>query len=77
MCWPRHLIFPVSDYSGNVCHAVDKASSRATLIVRSMYQDYTAKGLTDKYATLSTQMDNVINDANTEIMGLRDKLQGQ
>lgn len=41
-----------------------------------MYQDYMAKSLTDKYATLSSQMDNVINDANVEIMALRDKLSG-
>ncbi|GAB7355947.1 hypothetical protein MBLNU459_g6582t2 [Dothideomycetes sp. NU459] len=39
-----------------------------------MYQDYMAKSLTDKYATLSSQMDNVINEANVEIMALRDKL---
>lgn len=41
-----------------------------------MYQDYMAKSLTEKYATLSSQMDNVINDANGEIMSLRDKLSG-
>ena len=35
-----------------------------------------AKSLTDKYATLSSQMDNVIGDANAEIMSLRDKLSG-
>lgn len=35
-----------------------------------------AKNLADKYRVLSTQMDSVINDANTEIMGLRDKLSG-
>lgn len=33
-----------------------------------------AKSLTDKFATLSSQMDNVINDANVEIMALREKL---
>ncbi|KAF1347987.1 hypothetical protein BDV97DRAFT_299117, partial [Delphinella strobiligena] len=41
-----------------------------------MYQDYMAKSLTEKYATLSSQMDNVINDANGEITSLRDKLSG-
>lgn len=35
-----------------------------------------ARSLTDKYATLSSQMDSVINDANAEIMSLRDKLSG-
>ena len=35
-----------------------------------------AKNLADKYGVLSSQMDSVINDANTEIMNLRDKLTG-
>lgn len=42
-----------------------------------MYQDYMAKSLTDKYASLSSQMDGVINDANAEITSLRDKLSGE
>jgi len=35
-----------------------------------------AKSLTERYSLLSSQMDNVINDANAEIMSLRDKLSG-
>ncbi|KAL1622855.1 hypothetical protein SLS54_004875 [Diplodia seriata] len=40
-----------------------------------MYQEYLAKSLTEKYAMLNSQMDKVVHDANTEIAGLRDKLQ--
>ena len=42
-----------------------------------MYQEYLAKTLTDKYGTLSTQMDKVIHDANAEISNLQDKLSGK
>ena len=42
----------------------------------SVYQEFLAKSLTDKYSTLSNQMDKIIHDANSEIMGLRDKLSG-
>jgi len=41
----------------------------------SMYHDYMAKNLADRYANLNSQMDNVIKDANSEISGLRDKLE--
>ncbi|EMC91898.1 hypothetical protein BAUCODRAFT_58923, partial [Baudoinia panamericana UAMH 10762] len=39
-----------------------------------IYQEFLARSLTDKYSTLSSQMDRIIHDANSEIMGLRDKL---
>lgn len=42
----------------------------------SIYQDFLARSLTDKYSTLSSQMDKIIHDANSEILGLRDKLSG-
>lgn len=41
----------------------------------SMYHDYMAKNLADRYANLNSQMDNVIKDANSEISGLRDRLE--
>jgi len=34
------------------------------------------RSLTDKYTVLSSQMDQVINDANMEISNLTAKLQG-
>jgi E3 ubiquitin-protein ligase CCNP1IP1 len=42
----------------------------------SVYQEYLAKNLADKYNTLNSQMDKVIHDANAEISGLRSKLSG-
>lgn len=44
------------------------------LIVSSVYQEYLAKTLTDKYSTLNVQMDKVINDANSELNILNQKL---
>ncbi|KAJ5770140.1 Zinc finger RING-type [Penicillium nucicola] len=38
------------------------------------YQEFRAKTLTEKYATLNTQMDKVIHNANTEILSLQSKL---
>lgn len=45
--------------------------------VTSMYQEFLAKSLTEKYSGLNSQMDKVVHDANTEIGNLRDKLQGK
>ncbi|PMD30578.1 hypothetical protein L207DRAFT_473535 [Hyaloscypha variabilis F] len=38
------------------------------------YHEYLAKNLTDKYASLNTQMDKIIHDANGEISNLRNKM---
>jgi len=43
----------------------------------STYQEYLARSLTDKYSTLSGQMDKIIYDANSEIASLREKLDGK
>jgi E3 ubiquitin-protein ligase CCNP1IP1 len=43
----------------------------------SVYQEYLAKSLTDKYATLNTQMEKIIHDANSEISNLRNKMIGK
>ena len=40
----------------------------------SVYQEYLAKSLADKYTTLSTQMDKLVHEANTEISSLQNKL---
>ena len=47
------------------------------LIIYSVYQEYLAKTWADKYNTLSVQMDKIINDANSEIDMLNQKLSGQ
>lgn len=40
------------------------------------YQEYLGKSLTEKYASLSTQMDKVIHNANSEISTLHGKVSG-
>jgi xylose isomerase len=40
-----------------------------------IYQEHLAKSLTEKYATLSQQMDQLIHDANAQIKTLQDKIQ--
>lgn len=39
-----------------------------------MYQEFLSRSLTDKYSTLSTQMDQIIYDANSELTNLREKM---
>ncbi|KAI9821891.1 MAG: hypothetical protein M1827_002473 [Pycnora praestabilis] len=39
-----------------------------------VYQEYLAKTLTEKYTNMSTQMDKIIHDANSEISSLHNKL---
>ncbi|KAJ5102293.1 Zinc finger protein [Penicillium alfredii] len=41
------------------------------------YQEFLGKTLTEKYTNLSTQMDKVIHNANTEIMSLQSKVSGR
>ncbi|KAH3980295.1 hypothetical protein HBI56_141620 [Parastagonospora nodorum] len=40
-----------------------------------IYQEHLAKGLTEKYNTLSQQMDQLIHEANSQIQALQDKMQ--
>ncbi|KAK2627801.1 hypothetical protein QTJ16_002447 [Diplocarpon rosae] len=40
----------------------------------SVYHEYVAKNLTDKYNTLSTQVDKIVHDANSEVSSLRNKI---
>ncbi|KAE8851708.1 hypothetical protein HRS9122_01995 [Pyrenophora teres f. teres] len=40
-----------------------------------VYQEHLAKGLTEKYNTLSQQMDQLIHDANSQIKALQEKMQ--
>jgi len=35
-----------------------------------------AKSLTEKYGNLSSQLDKIIHDANTEILSLRERIEG-
>lgn len=40
----------------------------------SVYQEYLAKTLTDKYGNLNVQVDKIVNDANAELEILHQKL---
>ena len=40
----------------------------------SVYQEYLAKTLTDKYSTLNGQMDKVLHDANSELNILNQRI---
>jgi hypothetical protein len=53
---------------------MDGITLRLSLTAPSVYQEYLAKTLADKYHHLSMQMDKVINDANSEIEHLNQKL---
>lgn len=48
----------------------------STKIMRSTYQDYLAKSLTERYHELSCHLDNTIKDANENASHLEVKLQG-
>lgn len=53
-----------------------RTRSDPMLMARSVYQEFLAKTLTEKYATMNTQMDKVIHNANTEISSLQSRLSG-
>lgn len=41
-----------------------------------VYREFCGKTLTEKYASLNNQMDNVIHNANTQMSALQSKLSG-
>jgi hypothetical protein len=43
----------------------------------SFYQEHIGKNLTDKYGKLSTAMDKLVNEANSEISAMQNKLTGR
>lgn len=43
----------------------------------SVYQEYLAKTLKDKYGSLNIQVDKIVNDANAELEILHQKLAGE
>ena len=47
------------------------------LIMSSVYQQYLAKSLTEKYNYLNVQMDRLVNEANTELEIVHQKLTGR
>lgn len=71
----RSSILELSVYSGNVVLRYAYGLS-SLLTTHSVYQEYLARTLTDKYGNLSVQMDKIINDANSELESLQHKLDG-
>ncbi|KAF8861801.1 cyclin B1 interacting protein-like protein 1 [Acephala macrosclerotiorum] len=76
---------PTEDYKTSVLsglspHIIMECSGRALgfwayqTTTEIVYQEYLAKNLKDKFSTLSTQMDKLIHDANSEISNLKNKL---
>ncbi|CZR63206.1 related to lactose regulatory protein [Phialocephala subalpina] len=76
---------PTEDYKTSVLsglspHIIMECSGRALgfwayqTTTEIVYQEYLAKNLGDKFSTLSTQMDKLIHDANSEISNLKNKL---
>lgn len=49
---------------------------RQKLTLHRFYQEFLGKSLTEKYTSLSTQMDKVIHNANSEISALHKKISG-
>ena len=46
------------------------------LTIFSVYQEFLAKSLTDKYNHLNVQMDRLVNEANSELEVINRKLSG-
>ena len=68
------VFLQLSDYPRDVSKTPFLDLTAADLA--SVYQEFLARSLTDKYSMLSSQMDKIIHDANSEITSLRDKLSG-
>lgn len=52
------------------------AAFHQKLTLHRFYQEFLGKSLTEKYTSLSTQMDKVIHNANSEISTLHKKISG-
>ena len=77
MCWPRLGFLDIPVHTRNVGISCYPRRKKGAAHVSSVYQEYLAKSLTDKYGNLNVQMDKIINDANTELDSLNQKLAGR
>ena len=75
-CAGRGLAF-WSYQSTQEMYAGRNHNSFNALTTRSVYQEYLAKTLTEKYTGLNMQMDKIINDANSELNMLNQKLNSE
>ncbi|KAJ9292741.1 hypothetical protein DTO271G3_8440 [Paecilomyces variotii] len=79
------VLNPTEDYKTSVLSGLDPntimdCAARALMFwtyqttQEIFYQEYLGKGLTEKYASLSTEMDKIIHNANMEISNLQNRL---
>lgn len=73
MCWTRTGILELPVYPGDVADVPLRLALRS-LTTGSVYQEYLARSLTEKYNNLETEMDKIIHDANSEIDKLNQKI---
>ena len=59
------------------CKLPGPDTMKSRLIEVSVYQEHLCKNMTDKYGRLSNAMNNMIQEANTEIQGLQDRMSGK
>lgn len=75
-CAGRGLAF-WSYQSTQEMYAASKGAVIIWLTPCSVYQEYLAKTLTDKYGNLNVQVDKIVNDANAELELLHQRLAGK
>ena len=76
MCQPSLGLLDISDDTGGV-RFLDLALALLHADFHSFYQEHLCKNLSEKYTHLSTAMDNIINEANSEIQTLQNKIAGR
>ena len=76
MCWERFGVLGVSIDSGNVGDSTKYAGCGLLRItnVGSIYQEYLAKTLTDKYGALNAEVDRITNEANSQLERLTQQI---
>ena len=72
MCWTSIELLGVPSNSTDVCYKT--TNTLPLLILESVYQEHVTKVLTEKYGTLSAQVDKIVHDANSEISNLRSQM---
>ena len=72
MCWAWAGLLELPIDAGDVRRGM--IACLHPLISCSIYQEYTVKAMTEKYNTLNVQIDKILNDANSELNILNQKL---
>ena len=76
-CAGRGLAFWSYQSTQEMYVALTSFRESSHLITNSIYQEYLAKSLTDKFGNVNAQMDKIIHDANAEIDSLTQKITRQ